>query len=296
MKNRWLSATGLMLLGVVAFGARPAQALTVTPDEEYVLGAIETAIGDASTSTYGAVSAASVSPSASASDPGRVQAFGGGSGLTFTPVSQGIGAGSAKATADISTGTLLTYSQSMGLTFTYSVPSVASGSAFWDTLSLNGPGGTATFDFVVPGDFVDPGSPGAAQGAAYFSTGTPSFSALTTCFATIGLGGSCANGALLNDGNELALLQSTVTLAPGPVTEELFAADASEVSGAAGLSTADMFDPPTLSLTLPAGETFTSASGVFPGSSAASVPEPSTLLLLGSGLAGLGFVRKRFKA
>ena len=61
-------------------------------------------------------------------------------------------------------------------------------------------------------------------------------------------------------------------------------------------SSADAADPGHFSINLPAGVSFTSGSGVLL-SEAAAVPEPSSLMLLLSGIAGLGFLaRRRSKA
>jgi hypothetical protein len=48
-----------------------------------------------------------------------------------------------------------------------------------------------------------------------------------------------------------------------------------------------------LSLILPSDVTYTSASGVFLTEAASSTPEPSSLLLIGIGLAGFGCLRRR---
>jgi hypothetical protein len=53
----------------------------------------------------------------------------------------------------------------------------------------------------------------------------------------------------------------------------------------------------TIGLVLPSDVTYTSASGVFLSTGQASpVPEPSSFVLLGLSLAGIGFVRRRLKA
>lgn len=57
--------------------------------------------------------------------------------------------------------------------------------------------------------------------------------------------------------------------------------------------TADLGDPPTLSLTLPPGATGLSASGVFEGfNTSQSVPEPGGLAIILAGLGLLGLVRR----
>ena len=67
-----------------------------------------------------------------------------------------------------------------------------------------------------------------------------------------------------------------------------------------GTSAADFFNTAALSYSGPQGTTTYSASGLFPGTmdladldSAAPIPEPGTLLLLGMGMAGLVFFRRK---
>ena len=56
-------------------------------------------------------------------------------------------------------------------------------------------------------------------------------------------------------------------------------------------STLDLLDPPTFSITVPQGVSYTSASGVF--GNVGVVPEPAPALLLLLGLAGMGWRLQR---
>jgi len=74
---------------------------------------------------------------------------------------------------------------------------------------------------------------------------------------------------------------------PETVLAEIFVAG----DGAGGV--ADFGDPPTLSLSLPAGASVTTASGLFVNFTATAAPEPSTWAMMVLGLAGLGFAGSR---
>ena len=217
---------------------------------------------------------------------GKQNGFGGPyltASSTGLQISPGNGSANASASLPASGGlpawTVQSFSQTLGITGA----TAAAGSALWDTLTFSGPGGTATLRFTVSGTFNDGGYPGSALGGACLSVGSLD---IASCESSFGI---------LNSASPSLTLTQTIPLPAGTSSDMVGVADATEVSGSFGIATADLFDPPFVSLTLPPGESVSAASGDPPGGPGpSSVPEPSTLLLLGSGITGLVAMR-RFK-
>jgi hypothetical protein len=196
-----------------------------------------------------------------------VQTMAGASGVTSASVP--LGGGTMSASADLSSGVLTAYSAG----------GIAS-AAEWDTFTFTGlPAGgeTITATLSLSGTLT-----GDATGLANLQAG-PS--------ATFGDVGTLYQDAFFGNGNPIPAsidLQVTVTDASSLTVLGDILAD-----GFAG-NVADLTDPPTLSLDLPAGVTATSASGVFTNfQPLTAVPEPWSAGLLLVGLGALIQARRR---
>ncbi len=196
-----------------------------------------------------------------------LQTEAGGRGVTSASVP--LGGGTMSASADLSSGVLTAYSAG----------GFAS-AAEWDTFTFAGlPAGgeTITATLSLSGTLT-----GFATGLANLQAG-PS--------ATFGDVGTLYQDAFFGNGNPIPPsidLQVTVTDASSLTVLGNILAD-----GSPG-NVADLTDPPTLSLDLPAGVTATSASGVFTNfQPLTAVPEPWSAGLLLVGLGALIHARRR---
>jgi hypothetical protein len=192
----------------------------------------------------------------------------GGSGVTAGAIP--LGSGSMAASADLSTGILTAYSAS-GL----------ASAALWDTFTFSGLptlGETVAFTLSLSGTLS-----GTAFGVANIQAGP------SAAFEGVG---TVQQGTGFGDGMPV----------PASISVALTATDASSLTvstqiladGSPG-NIADLTDPPTLTVDLPAGVTATSASGVFTNfEPLAAVPEPGSAGLLLAGLWGLVSARHRW--
>jgi hypothetical protein len=189
----------------------------------------------------------------------------------FEPVAGGTGqlqatslGGGGSASASLLTGVLTAFSaQAPGY------PSAA----LWDTFTFQGlpaGGGQLTETIALTG-----GITGAATGSVRLSVGDPnSPSAQASLFLTAATGVPGSFSLSFTAYNDVPVL--------------VFAA----LSGYNGYSggTVDLLDPPTLSIVVPAGVSYSAASGVF--NNVGPVPEPAHAALL---LAGLVLIAKRVR-
>ncbi|MDA8364029.1 MAG: hypothetical protein M0Z84_09485 [Gammaproteobacteria bacterium] len=255
-----------------------ARASTVgNPDIAYVENALSGA--PVALYPYGTLSASSVSPCFGSTCQNTL-------GNPFTTVSNSssivAGIGSAKSAADLSTGVLQAYAQEDGTTGS----SAAAGAGFWDTLTFSGvtAGETATLNFSVSGSFTDVGFGGACAGYLVGLT------AGSTCGSGSGSDPFGSGVTVLNASNPSETLSLSIPLANNTPTEIAFALGAA-ANNSFNIATADLYDPPHVTLTLNGPGSYTSASGKFLTS---PVPLPRAAWLFASGLVGLLGIARRY--
>ena len=151
---------------------------------------------------------------------------------------------------------------------------------------VTGANPTATLQFNVSGSFTDAGFGGTCEAyrIGLLSVGS-------TCGTSSGSDPFGSAAAVLNASNHSETLSLTIPLANNSPTEIAVALGAA-ANNSFNIATANLYDPPQLSLHLPSGVTYTSASGVFLTS---PVPLPSAVWLLGSGMIGLLFIARRHR-
>ncbi len=195
------------------------------------------------------------------------QTTAGGSGVTSASLPRG--GGTMSASADLSSGVLTAYSAG----------GIAS-AAEWDTFTFSGlptGGETITATLSLSGMLM-----GNATGQANLQAG-PS--------ATFGVVGTLYQNAFFGNGAPI----------PASIDLQVMVTDASSLTVLGDIladgfpgNVADLTDPPTLSLDLPAGVTATPASGVFANfQPLTAVPEPWSAGLLLVGLGALIHARRR---
>ena len=168
----------------------------------------------------------------------------------------------------------------------------------WDTLTFSGPGANSglmgTIQLNISGSFQTAG-----QGSACLLVGiglcNPLFHTPLQTWPTLDSA----------DPSEILTASFALNGLPVSISAGMYAQAKNPTVGTIIEPIADLYDPPTLSLQLPAGVTFTSASGVFltstvsgspgntGGGSGDTVPEPDSLPLLVMELAALFLVARR---
>ena len=192
----------------------------------------------------------------------------------------------------------------------YTAPSPSSGQAsatarFSDTATLVLPSGYtastipfATFDLTLSGASL--GISGPTLDAAHPGAKISDFLQVTP--GSSGVSGCQSTDPTAFCGGPNSSLNLSITFTNIPISDLVFTLTAQLQATADGFDPgqglpkgsgfADAMDPGQLSIDLPQGFSFTSASGVLL-TQAATVPEPSSLMLVGSGLATIVFVRRR---
>jgi PEP-CTERM motif len=268
MDKNFFPSKVLILVGLLA-GFPAARATGTDADLSYVQNSLMSAA--VQSSQYGTVTATSVSNGPVLT----LQTTGGNPNQSSASSAETMGGiGSAKSSGDSATGLLRAYSQELGTTGS----SAAAGSGVWDTLTFSGANvsATGTLTLTISGTFTDVG-----YGAADAVVSIPS----TFAFS------SPSTWTVLNKSNTSQILSVPFTITNGVPIEvgaELYTAAYNSFN----IATADLYDPPVLSLQLPTGVTYTSASNVFLTS---AVPEPETYVTLMAGLAMVGVVALRRK-
>lgn len=196
-----------------------------------------------------------------------VQTTSGGSGVTAASIP--LGGGAMSASSDLSSGVLTAYSAG-GL----------ASAAEWDTFTFTGlPSGGETIAATLS---LSGTLTGSATGLATIQAG-PS--------ATFGDVSTLSQSTFFGNGTPIPAsidVQVTVTDTSSLTVLADILAD-----GFAG-NVADLTDPPTLTINLPAGVTAMSASGVFTNfQPLTAVPEPQSAALLLVGLGALIHARRR---
>src|ERR1700691_244325 len=171
----------------------------------------------------------------------------------------------------------------VGATGNYFVPSVGYGDAnasavVWDTLIFSGATAGATATIVMTGTVGFQGYASTNAGALLFP-----LSSVSSAYSPLAFMEGGGGTPVSTTEPTYAFEQTFPIFNDQPMLFEVAVSAGAAECGTSCSGQAFITDP--VSLELPSGVTFTSASGEFPGSTTA--PEPSSLMLLATGLLGV---------